>query len=156
MIRLRMELKEKGLTGKRLREEFKAIKSAALQELGEHFHRTNLPRRFTESGGRFLGFQKRSARYTARKMRKYRHRDPLVWSGASKILALGIQDVRVLASGNRSEVRIVIHARGLNRRNASSTIRMADEVRTISPREFGPLTRVLDRGVQKRIKERDQ
>ena len=54
---------------------------------------------------------------------------PLVWSGEQQELAK-VRDVR---AGKKA--RLVQHARGLNRRNPKSNIRMNDEIRIISDRE---------------------
>ena len=137
-----------------LLKEFQDIKKPAYQDLGVHFHQVNLPRRFTWAGGRMLGYAMRVPRYTKRKEKEKGHFDPLRWSDTSRRLALSIQDVRVDDKKNKTELRIVLHARGLNRRNPKSKIRMNEEVRRISPREYGPLTRVLDNSIQHRIAQR--
>lgn len=155
MITLIPEIRKLGLIGRDLTKTIVEVRRWAMEDLGLHFHANNLPRRFTVAGGIFLGFQRRSAKYEARKLRRFGHRDPLVWSGASRTLALGIRDIRVKANRNSSSVRIVIHARGLNRRAADSTIRMQDEIRFVSPREHGPLTRVVDASISKSLKSLD-
>jgi hypothetical protein len=152
VIKIRPELKKLGLIGTDLKRTAKDLRQWAMEDLGLHFHAENLPRRFTVAGGIYLGFQRRSHKYEARKIRRFGHRNPLVWSGASRTLALGIRDIRTKATPDKSEVRIVIHSRGLNRRNAS-TIRMADEVRMVSPREHGPLTKVVDQSISRNLKE---
>ncbi|MEZ6097239.1 MAG: hypothetical protein R3C03_23950 [Pirellulaceae bacterium] len=152
---LKIELTEKGLTVSQLKKELPEIKRPAYDKLGVHFHQVNLPRRFTVAGGRMLGFKRRSPKYEKRKRKLKGHTDPLRFSDDSKRLATTIQDIRVKTTEKKSEVKVVIHARGLNRRNPRSNIRMQDEVRRVANREFGPLTRVLQRGIDEQMKQRD-
>ena len=152
---LKLELIEKGLTPEKLLKLLPEIKRPAWESLGEHFHTTNMPRRFTYAGGRMLGYSPRSPRYVSSKFKAKRHGDPLRWSDTSRQLTLGIQDIRVKMTDKKSEVRVVIHARGLNRRHKKSTIRMQDEIRRIAVREFGPLTRHLDSRIDAEMKKRD-
>lgn len=156
MIRFKQKLEKKGLHPEEFLKQWSGIKEVGLREMGVQFHSVNLPRRFTWSGGRMLGYAIRNRKYTARKQREKGHYDPLKWSGESERLATTIQDVRVKVSGQKGEVRIVIHARGLNRRHKNSQIRMNDEVRRVSPREHGPLTRFLGRSIGKEMKARDK
>lgn len=155
MISLKMELVERGLTPKQLKEQLPAIKEPAWRRLGEHFHEVNLPRRFTWAGGRMLNYAPRTQKYTKRKQKLKKHYDPLRWSDVSRSLALSIQDIRTRVTITRSEVRIVIRARGLNRRAKGSQIRMSEEVRRIADREFNPLIRVLSNEVDVQMKKRD-
>jgi hypothetical protein len=154
-ITLKLELKQKGLTGEQLRAQLIEIKSIGYRKLGERFHRVNLPRRFTWSGGRMLGYARRSPKYTKKKFKQLGHGDPLRWSDVSRKLATSIEDIRVKSSTTRTEVRIVIHARGLNRRHKKSSIRMQDEVRSVAQREYGPLVRFLKNEIDQEMKRRE-
>lgn len=152
---LRPALRKKGIMGKRLIPEIKAINAVAYREMAEHFHQVNLPRRFTFAGGKMLGFTARSAKYNSRKQRQKKHVDFLKWSGESERNVTKIRDIRVSGTSKSTTAKIVMHARKLNFRNPHTSIRMNDEVRTISPREIGPLVRVLKASMRREIKRRD-
>lgn len=152
---LRPALKKRGIIGDRLVPEIKAINAVAYREMAEHFHRENLPRRFTFAGGKMLGFAPRKEKYTRRKQREKKHIDFLKWSGESARQVTAIRDIRVSGTSKTTTAKIVMHARKLNFRNPHSSIRMNDEVRTISPREVGPLVRVLKASMRREIKRRD-
>lgn len=156
-------IKWTGLTPKGLkRGQFnKEVLKPAYQDLGEYFHAKMLPKRFTIAGGRMLNYDYRSGErpgtsykafwksYTGRKVRKFGHRKPLVWSGETERDATRIRDIRTTSRG----VKIVLHARKLNFRNKYSSIFMNEEVRRVSPQEYTELKREFERAVQRRIKQ---
>jgi hypothetical protein len=72
--------------------------------------------------------------YTGRKNKQKGHMKPLVWSGEQEMLAK-IRDVRSTRQGSIGRARLIQHARGLNRRNPNSEIRMNEEIRAIAPSE---------------------
>jgi hypothetical protein len=154
VIPVRLELKKKGLRGTELRQAFKRVMSAGFQEMGDHFHATNLPRRFTYAGGKMLDYAPRKPKYTNRKKRQKGHVDPLVWSGTSKKLATGIRDVRVKSTDKETSVKVFFgRARALNFKNKYSSIDMRDEVTRIADREHGPLTRVLQKSIDQNLQK---
>lgn len=117
----------------------KMVKRALMETLAEH-HRDFMPGHFTKEGARKHKYKPRRGEepglsrkqffrsYTGRKQREKGHTLPLVWSGASRVLAQ-VRDVR----GNTKRARLVQHARGLNRRNKHSDINMAREISDVSP-----------------------
>lgn len=126
---------------------------------GEYFHRKMLPLRFTKRGGKMLNYAPRRGEeaggsfqdfrrsYTARKRRKFGHTKPLVYTGESESLAK-IRDIRATSKG----VRIVNHARGLNRKHPKSKVVMRDEVRRLADHEGVELTRFLGGQVERQLK----
>lgn len=126
---------------------------------GEYFHRTMLPLRFTVRGGKMLNYAPRRGQepgltfkqfkrsYTYRKRRQFGHIKPLVFTGESENLAK-IRDIRSTSKG----VKIINHARGLNRKHPKSKVVMSDEVRRIAVHEKEELTKYLSEQVDKRIK----
>lgn len=108
---------------------------------GVLWHTRFMPQHFTARGAMKYGYGPRSTKYMLRKMTGYKvagrtvagHRDPLVWSGASKRLA-AIQDVRATSKGGT----VVIHATGLNRRNPDSISpkTMRQELLTVTDQEL--------------------
>jgi len=134
------------------------ILKPSYEELGKEFHKNYLPLRFTRRGAKLLNYMPRKGEesglsrkeffksYTGRKVRSKGHKDPLRWSDESMNLAR-IRDIRATGKG----VKVVIHARGLNRRNANSRIVMSDEVRRVAKEEERPLVATLDNAIQSNI-----
>ena len=142
------------------KQEFRnGILKPAWKQVGEMFHREMLPIRFTEQAKALLGYAHRKGEepgtstkrffrsYTGRKLKKFGHRKPLVWSGESRRDATRIADVRATSNG----VKVVLHARKLNYRNRYSSIYMNEEVRRIATSEYPKLQRELERAVQANI-----
>ena len=134
-------IKETGATPKLTRRAHGDIMRRVLTEVAGTHHVKYMAKHFTGEGAREYGYQKRAGEgtsgkqfarsYTGRKNRQKGHMRPLVWSGASEILAK-IRDVRA----TKHRATLVQHARGLNRRNPRSQINMAAEIRTVSEREL--------------------
>ena len=126
------------------------FKKEAFIEAGKLWHRHYRPKHFTLKGAREYGYAPRSGErgsgrgfkgsYTARKLKKFGHTRPLVYTGESAQLAR-ILDVRGTSKGSRT----IIHARGFNRRNPKSEINMRDEMTRISDREAQQLTGFIGR-----------
>lgn len=131
----------------------RALKEANLKT-GKYFRREMLPARFTEQGGRRLGYTPRrgefrvgavrldkSSRnlYAVKKFRKLGHSDPLVFTGEAKREALS-NPTKVRATRDKFVIPL---PRKLNRSNPKSRIRMADEVRLVTDRELSALTKFM-------------
>jgi hypothetical protein len=149
-------IKFEGATPDVVVRELNRMKREAYIELGEEFWRENLPRRFTWSGGRMLGYSPRSAKYERAKRRKHGHNDPLVASGRSRDIATSIMDVRATATQTRTRLRILLHARALNFKNPKSQVTPSDEVRRIADKEVPPLTRKLASSMRSKFDELKQ
>jgi hypothetical protein len=131
---------ERGATPRLRKRDHNRIIGQTLAETAANHHKKYMKKHFTVEGGREYGYTPRKGEglsgkefwrsYTGQKKRKKGHRRPMVFSGASETLAK-ILDVR--ATSKRA--RLVQHARGLNRRNPHSTIRMNEEIRQISDHE---------------------
>ncbi len=155
MIQLSANITYTGLTPDLTVKEWNNVKRFAYQELGEEFWRTNLPRRFTVSGGRMLGYAPRSPKYDKAKRKKHGHADPLVATGVSRDLATKIMDVRTVSTQTSTRAKIVLRARALNFRNPASEARgvnPSDEVRRIADKEVQPLVDKLARFIQEGFK----
>lgn len=133
---------------------------ASFFKIGVHWHREFLPEHFKNSAmSRYpdayrprkgergnphpRGFEKS---YTGRKLRRFGHTRPLVYTGESRRLA-NIRDVRATMKGNR----VVIHARTLNRKNKHSQINMREEATVINAAEERVLAGVFDTTLQRGI-----
>lgn len=107
----------------------------SLTETGEKYHDDLLPLRFTKQGARRLGYRPRSAKYTAKKLRKFGHDNPFVYSGISKQEALRVQRIKAKATSKRTEVRVAIAARAIN-----FLRKYRDEITRLASREVTQLT----------------
>lgn len=137
-------IKESGPTPRLAKRKQATVTRETLAETAANHHRLMMAggrhKHFTIAGAREYGYSPRKGEglsgkafwksYTGRKKKEKGHTRPLVWSGASEILAM-IRDVRA----TRNRARLVQHARGLNLRNPKSSINMAEEIRTMSDAE---------------------
>lgn len=133
-------MRETGATPRIARKEHGRITAEMLSETAARHHGRFMHKHFTIAGGREYGYKPRKGEglsgkefwqsYTGKKLKQKKHERPLVWSGVSETLAR-IRDIR----SRRTRATIVQHARGLNRRNPNSEIRMNEEIRTISEPE---------------------
>jgi hypothetical protein len=142
-----------GITPDIAAKELNTIKRQAYLQLAEHFWRVNVPRRFTWSGGRMLGYAPRSPKYERAKFKKYGHNDPLVASGRSRDIATSIMDISATATAKTTNAKIKLHARALNFKNPNSQIHPAEEVRRIAEKEVPPLVRKLEGYLQQEFKQ---
>lgn len=150
-------IKQTGPTPELMKREMNAIMTGTLAAVADnHFRFMHMhfePIAFSRYGykprkGMNLSGKPFYRSYTGRKMKRFGHMLPLVYSGESRDLALGNKDVRA----TRKEARLVQHARGLNRRNPRSDIRMNDEIRAIAPSEEREAVRVAEREFKKRVR----
>lgn len=125
---------------------------AAWLVAGTWWHKEMRPKHFTKRGAREYGYVPRygepgSGRrfrgsYTGRKLRRFGHTNPLVFTGLSRDLTR-VRDVRNTAKG----VRVVMNAPTLNRRPRGGRINMRDEMTRISIAERNQLIRLMDRKI---------
>jgi hypothetical protein len=134
---------------------------AANKAAGVHFRRNFLPARFTQQGGRRLKYTPRSGEsrvglvnssapkqtYAARKQRHLGHSDPLVFSGEGKRLALATP---TKVTSTKSKITIPL-PRKYNFRNPKSRVRMADEIRSVTPREAKKLSAFLAQQIDREL-----
>lgn len=142
MIPGRIEMRVKGPVGRVMRRHHARIMRASFEVAGATYHERFMAKHFTTLGAREYNYTPRSGEragvgskaffrsYTGRKQKEKGHTRPLVWTGASELLAK-IRDIR--ATSKRA--RIVQHARGLNRRNPRSEVNPAEEIQRTTERE---------------------
>lgn len=151
-------IRETGPTPRIAKRQQARITREVLKETATFHQRKHIPKHFTVAGGREYNYTPRKGEgktgkefwksYTGQKKKTKGHTRPLVYSGESETLAK-IPDIR---SGRRM-ARIVQHARGLNRRNPASSIRMNDEIRTISAGERRIDVAFAQRSLDKKYRE---
>ncbi len=133
------------------------IKRQSWRQTGEHWHGRYRPKHFRRSAIREYGYTPRTGEpgssnpkggYMRRKRREKGHGLPLVWSGTSRRLTR-LRDVRATTKG----ARVVMNAPTLNRRHPKSRINMREEMTRISVRERNELTKVLGRGMDRRLRQ---
>ena len=142
---LLLKIKETGVTPRRLRGVVRDRQVKMFGRLGEYWHRFFRPKHFTQAGATEYGYQRRSPKYERRKLRLYGHSHPLVATGESRELSR-MKDVRATSKG----VRIIMPAiRKLNFTPQGGTIKMAEEMRTISANEQKQLEKLGEHHMNK-------
>lgn len=128
--------------GEFAKREWQRIQREAWLIVGRRWHERMRPKHFKRSAISEYGYKPRGAKYEARKFREKGHRDPLVFTGASR---------RSTATGRITAtyhgVRVAMTAPNLNR-----DPRLREELTRITPREAEELGRTLDREIERRIK----
>lgn len=141
---LSVEVKLNGIEGLRKKQVNDAMKRA-MEALGKRWRRRYLPLHFGNQASARYGYTPRKGErgsgrrfkrsYTGRKLAFLGHTRPLEFTGEGKRLALnGPQTV----SATRDKVRIPL-PRKFNLRNPKSQVRMADEIRAVTPGEIAEM-----------------
>ena len=128
----------------------RAMKTA-FDQTGHWFLKNKIPIRFTQRGFYLLQYSKRSPKYERSKITKFGHRDPLVYTGITRDNTLSGSRVKATGQGNDARARIILNARGLNRRPKNSKINKADEVRRVAPAEGREAAAQFDRFMKVQI-----
>lgn len=144
--------------------DMKEMIAGAWTEVGEDWHNRLRPKHFTAAGAREYGYGARKgeagnshpkgfwASYTGRKQRQKGHVRPLVWSGELEALSRS-RRIESRAFTTRSRLRVILpQARKANLRNPHSSIRMHDELITISAGEAPELVAVHNRSMTERLR----
>ncbi len=138
-------LKSTGPTPKLLRRELNNCHRDAAANMGEFWHERFRAKHFTNAGATEYGYTPRQGErgrpsgkfrssYTGRKLTKFGHTRPLVYTGESERRTRQL-DVRATAKRGEARVRVVLHAPALNFRYSGSPIDMRYEMTTVSQRE---------------------
>lgn len=154
-----VRIKEIGPTPRHLRKSIGKITKAAFEVMGIMWHKRYRAKHFTQAGAREYGYTPRRGEqvtrsrgagykrtYTGRKLQKFHHTRPLVYSGQTEALTR-IRDVRSTSKG----ARVVLHANRLNMRNPVTSINMREEMTRVSIRERDALVDRFDVSMGKRI-----
>jgi len=91
-----VKIQERGIVGRKMLSGFRAAMAASWSETGRDFAANNIPRRFTSAHAVEAGYSPRAGQnlargsklfwgsYFGRKLRKFGHADPFVWSGETR------------------------------------------------------------------------
>lgn len=140
-----------------MRKDATQAKREAWATTGQYWHKHMRPKHFTKQGAAEYGYLKRKGEgqegtkfyhrsYTGRKLRKFGHTNPMVYTGESLQMSR-MRDVRSTGKG----ARVVMHTPKLNLRHPKSRIRMPLELRIISRGEAKELAEVFDADLDKRL-----
>lgn len=155
----KITVRERGSVPRQFQKAFTAAIRAAWQTAGELWHDRFRPKHFTHAGAREYGYLPRKGErgneheqgfrrsYTGRKLHKFGHTYPLVYTGESMRLTR-MQDVRPTTKG----VRVVYRAYKYNFRHPRSRIRMREEFTTISRIEERDIRRAIDARLTSELK----
>lgn len=131
---------KRGPTPKLAARELNNVNRETVRLMGEYWHQKYFPKHFTHAGATEYGYQERNAHYEMRKLKKYGHTYPLVFSGQ------GRQDAshpRIVATAKRGEARVqvIMNAPVFNLRSSPSAPNMRRELITISQAEADSIAR---------------
>ncbi|MCG8407561.1 MAG: hypothetical protein MI923_20380 [Phycisphaerales bacterium] len=150
--------KERGPVPRVIRKEFNRIKKSAYRHIGNYWHRFFLRKHFTRAGAKEYGYLPRKGEsgnpdpfnfkrsYTGRKLKRFGHTNPLVFSGESMRRAM----VRIVRSTSRG-ARVVMKAPAFNFRNKHSNINMREELTRVSRPERQKKVQLFDRFLDRRL-----
>lgn len=129
----------------------------AMSAMGMRWRRRYLPLHFGNGASTRYGYTPRAGEhgsgkkfnrsYTGRKLRFLHHTRPLEFTGEGKRQALNGQRV---VYATRDKVRIPL-PRKFNWRNKKSKVRMADEIRAVTPQEAQELTAFLVENIDRNL-----
>jgi hypothetical protein len=151
-------LKYSGATPNVIAKVMRGATKPAYEKAGIFWHREHRPKHFTTKGGSEYNYQARQGErgsgkafkrsYTARKLRKYGHTRPMVWSGQSEAFSR-IRDVRSTSKGVRVVMALPRHffqfRKDLNQPN------LAEELSRVSEAEQEQIAKVLDAEIQQQL-----
>lgn len=135
----------------------------AMYSLGVRFKTLLLPKHFTKAGAREYGYKPRKGEsgsgrrfeksYTWRKLRKFSHTLPLVYSGElRKETLFGSQKIRVTSTSKESTVHIGLPLKA-NYKNPHSEIHPLKELQTVSEMELARMEVWLTEYVEAELKK---
>lgn len=149
--------------------DYNRIRSQAYSAAGTLWHQRFSRKHFTHAGARKYGYTKRKGQefafgskafrrsYTGRKWRKFRHTNPLQYTGESKRIVAGQTKVKATRRG-AVKASVIMPARTFNRRPAGSMINMRIEMTTVATdetRQMGTkVEQVMVRGIKNFPKKR--
>ena len=118
----------------------------AMYSLGVKHKTLHLPKHFTKGGAREYGYKPRKGEsslhkgsYTYRKLRKFSHTLPLVYTGELRREALfGTRKIRVTSTSKEATVHIGLPSKA-NWKNPHSQIDMLAELRAVSEAELAQM-----------------
>lgn len=127
--------------------------------IGRMWHRLYVPRHFTKAGAREYRYTPRKGEsgsgrrfkgsYVARKIKRWGHALPLVWTGESRALAK-----YAVFRANKKRVKVQMPGlRKLNFRPRGGRINMVAEMQTVSDYERRKLEVELERFIDRRFRE---
>ncbi len=104
MIRIKPTLIFPGKTPRGMANAAKEARQKANLSVAEFWREKLFPKHFTTQGAQEYGYQPRTAKYQARKFRRFGHSNPLTYTGESKENTMSQYVIKV--SPNRLEVRM--------------------------------------------------
>ena len=149
--------------------DYNRIRSQGYTEAGRLWHRRFSRKHFTHQGARKYGYKKRKGQefafgskgfkrsYTGQKWRRFRHTNPLQYTGESKRIVANQTRIKATKRG-AVKASVIMPARTFNRRPAGSMINMRVEMTTVTSDETQPMAakseQVMVRGIKNFPKKR--
>ena len=139
-------------TGITLRDWSALIKSAWMA-VGETWHKQILPKHFTPAGAKEYRYKKRTAKYQRRKLRKFGHQDPLVFTGRLRSeVSYRYRVIATAGRGTKGKVKVRLYGpRYLFAYHKGLQVDKADELTRLSRADVRKLGRAMDAILKKEI-----
>lgn len=131
---LMYQIDESGLTPRLAQRAMNDINRTTAFDMATEWKVDMLPDRFTHRGAAELGFTPRNFFYERRKLKRWGHTYPNVWTGKSRERAR-LADVKATATKLQARARVVIDAPTLNLNPRGSRINKREEIVRTSVRE---------------------
>ena len=126
---------------------FRGIVKEGMREILDFWHNKYLPKHFTKAGAREYKYEDRSSTHMKKKIKYYRHADPLVYTGDMKKMLkqmLFISGTAKKATGKMRGPKY-LHTKGRNQPDK------ADEITRISRPEIQIFAQRMDKHITKKI-----
>ena len=137
-------LRYRGAVPRAMRKEFRTVLKSAYHSVGTLWHARMRPKHFTPAGAQEYRYTRRWGEYTRRKERQHGHRNPLMFTGQSRLFTR-LRDVRATSKG----VRVVMRAGNLLLRPPDSDIDKADELTRISRADEREMARAFQKSIDR-------
>ena len=138
------------IIGVPLREQNDIARQVA-KDAADYWYDNFLEKHFTHAGAAEYGYKPRNgerdnpgekgfwASYTGRKLKKWGHTRPLMWTGDSYEWLKSRKRFKITATGGQAKARIMLGAPNFNWHNPNSQINMDEEITTVSDSERATL-----------------
>lgn len=152
-----IKIRERGPVPRSMAKQHRQASREAYQAIAEQHHREHTPKRFTKAHGQAAEYRKRKGEelqfgtkafwgsYTGRKLRKFGHTLPLVWSGQTRDRA---RMATIQVTTNRGQLRYSVNALNYNpwARDEFTTL-TGPEVRALGQTWESVYSRLFDRNM---------
>lgn len=130
-------------------EDWKQLLARAWEHAGEHWHRNILAKHFTHRGATEYGYQERSVKHNRRKLRKFGHTYPNVFTGEMKHAVMRARELSATSKGGKVVLYGPTHLYAFRKDYKQPD--KAAEISAISEADARELAAVIDRYIEQEL-----